>query len=111
MFAETAMLIAELNPFEYLPGDGWGKLVGILLILLLGWQGKGFIQAFREDRRAEEASEVDLLEEVKKITARELRDLSDELVKERQERQKLGRRVSQLERTLISNGIPVPPCE
>lgn len=107
----TAMLVMQLNPFDYLPGDGWGKLVGVLLILLLGWQGKGFIQAFREDKRAENEAEVDLLEEVKKITAREMRDLAAELKAERAERQKLGRRVSQLERTLISNGIPVPPCD
>lgn len=109
MLAEIITLAGQTNPFEYLPGDGWGRIVGILLILLLGWQGKGFIQAFREDKRKSQSDEVDLLEEVKKITFTELKALADELSKERQERQKLGRRVSQLERILVSNGIPIPP--
>jgi len=111
MYAEMATVITQVNPFDYLPGDGWGKLVGILLILLLGWQGKGFIQAFREDRRAEAEAEVDLLDEVKRVARDELRAVAEELKKERAERQQLGRRVSQLERTLISEGIPVPPCD
>jgi hypothetical protein len=39
------------NPFEYLPDNTTGRLIGIALIVLLGWQGRGFILAFREDRR------------------------------------------------------------
>ena len=96
------------NPFEYLPGDAWGKLIGILLILLLGWQGKGFIQAFREDKRKEAADEIDLLEEIKKITRDEMQDLRNELQQERTRRRKLERRVRLLERTLHEHNIEPP---
>jgi len=105
------MATAPPELWNWIPGDGLGKLIGLVLIILIGYQGRGFILAFREDKRKEAADDVDLLEEVKKITRDELRSMSDELKAERRERQKLSRRVTQLERTLISNGIQIPPCD
>jgi hypothetical protein len=102
-------LSMQPDVFGYLPDNAIGRLMGIALILLLGWQGKGFIQAFREDRRAGRAGEVDLLEEVRKITKDEMTELRQELVQERNRRRKLERRVRQLERYVHDNHLDLPP--
>jgi hypothetical protein len=96
------------NPFEYLPENTVGRLIGIMLIILLGWQGRGFILAFREDRRRDRADEIDLLEEVRKITKDEMQELRAELQQERTRRRKLEKRVRLLERTLHENNIEAP---
>jgi hypothetical protein len=96
------------SPFEYLPDNTVGRLIGIALIILLGWQGRGFILAFREDRRTDKADEIDLLEEVRKITKDEMQELRSELSQERARRRKLEKRVRLLERTLHENGIDPP---
>jgi hypothetical protein len=101
--------IAAQDIFDQLPDSATGRLVGIALILLLGWQGKGFIQAYREDKRAGDAGEVDLLEEVRKITKDEMNDLRKELQAERCRRRKLEVRVRQLERYLHDNHLDPPP--
>jgi hypothetical protein len=101
-------LMPMQDPFQSLPDNSVGRIIGIALILLLGWQGKGFIQAFREDRRAGQAGEVDLLEEVRKITKDEMADLRTELQQERARRRKLDRRVRLLERTLHEHHIELP---
>jgi hypothetical protein len=98
------------NPFEYLPDNTTGRLIGIALIVLLGWQGRGFILAFREDRRADKADEIDLLDEVRKITKDEMQELRTELQQERNRRRKLEKRVRLLERTLHEHNID-PPCD
>jgi C4-dicarboxylate-specific signal transduction histidine kinase len=96
------------NPFEYLPENTVGRLIGIMLIILLGWQGRGFSLAFREDRRRDRAEEIDLLEEVRKITKDEMQELRAELQQERTRRRKLEKRVRLLERTLHENNIEAP---
>lgn len=99
----------QADIFEYLPENTTGRLIGIALILLLGWQGKGFIQAFREDKRAGDAGEVDLLEEVRKITKDEMNELRQELIAERGRRRKLEVRVRQLERMIHEHNLDLPP--
>jgi hypothetical protein len=95
-------------PFEYLPENTVGRVIGIALIILLGWQGRGFILAFRQDRRADKAGEIDLLEEVRKITKDEMQEMRGELQQERARRRKLERRVRMLERTLHEHNIELP---
>jgi len=102
-------LIAQGDIFQSLPDNTTGRLIGIALILLLGWQGKGFIQAYREDKRAGDAGEIDLLEEVRKITKDEMQDMRQELQAERARRRKLEHRVRQLERYLHDNHLDPPP--
>jgi septal ring factor EnvC (AmiA/AmiB activator) len=101
-------ILMQTNPFEYLPDSTVGRLIGIALIIMLGWQGRGFILAFRADQRADKAREIDLLEEVRKITKDEMQELRNELQQERARRRKLERRVRQLERTLHENNIELP---
>jgi hypothetical protein len=108
MLAELITALPEPSVFEWLPTDTWGRVIGIVMIIFIGWQGRGFIIAYREDRRKAAADEIDLLEEVKKITRDEMVDLRNELDRERRERQRLSARVFQLEKILHDHGLDIP---
>jgi len=103
------MLYVTPDLSQWLPDNPWARLIGLIFLVMIGYQGRGFILAFRKDRRLEQKDEVDLLTEVRRIAQQEMAGLREELNRERAERRKLDSRVWQLERTLHEHKIEPPP--
>lgn len=102
-------VVSQTDITEFLPSDGPGRIIGLVLLALLGWGGRGFILAFREDKRKGRADNVDLIEDILKVNKSELDNLRRELEAERIERRKLSNRIYVLERALVAANAPIPP--
>lgn len=109
-------MIAETQIFDLFPANPVARTVLVILFIVFGWQSKGFVRAWREDRRTSDHHEVDLLGLVEKITSDKLagmsRDLADETTARRELERRanlLERRVGQLELYIEAKGDPLPP--
>jgi hypothetical protein len=105
----------ELDPTSLLPDDPIARTISFVILVLLGWGGRGAIIALREDRRKGASDEVDLLAKIEGLTDKKIDGLVKDLETERTARKALERsvnrlrgRVTQLEVTMTAHQIPVP---
>jgi len=90
-------MLEQLDP-AILPENPIARTIGLFLLLVLGWGGRGALIALREDNRKGARDEVDLLAAVEEITGKKLKELSGELEEERTKRRAVETRVGRLER-------------
>lgn len=101
--------------FDLFPSNPIARLILLSILILFGWQSKGVVKAWREDKRTAAHDEVDLVQMVEDLTSGKLRQMQSDLDEERRARQalerralRLERRVGQLELYIEAKELPVP---
>lgn len=97
--------MGAVDAFQYLPEDPIARLLGLVLLVVFGYGGKGFIIALRKDRRDEDRDDIDLLELVRKMTAEELKKYRDELELEKAKVIELQKEMDHIRKDLTSMRI------